>query len=116
MAKREDIQLFLNDFKVKLGIWSIVYLDKRPKNLQTLLDLEITPAQRTDILRALTVIDYSEGPLEEKAYGGRDMLVFGKEVKKQEVYIKVTVGVANKPVLCISFHIAEHKMKYPFKK
>ena len=36
------------------------------------------------------------------------------EIKEQEVYIKITLGRGTS-ALCISFHIAEHPMNYPFK-
>lgn len=39
----------------------------------------------------------------------------GKDVKGHEVYIKITLGLPNSSTICISFHIAEHKMNYPFK-
>ena len=41
--------------------------------------------------------------------------VFGKDVKGREVYIKITLGYQNGQTICISFHIAEHPMQYPFK-
>ena len=44
-----------------------------------------------------------------------DMWVFGKDVKGQEVYIKISLGQENRQTICISFHISEYKMKYPFK-
>ena len=93
----------------------VVYRDGRPKNIQTLLALDIIPSQRTEALKCLQVKDYSEGPLPEKLYEGSDMWVFGKMVKGKEVYIKITMGFAGAQVICISFHIAEHAMKYPLK-
>jgi hypothetical protein len=51
----------------------------------------------------------------ENLYGGAEMWVFGKTVRKKEVYIKITMGVINSSVLCISFHLAQHKMQYPLK-
>lgn len=56
-----------------------------------------------------------EGPLEETQYGGSQMWVFGKTFRGKEIYIKITLGRPNTSVLCISFHIAEHKMNYQFK-
>jgi hypothetical protein len=53
--------------------------------------------------------------LEEKMYGGEDMWVFGKTIKKKEVYIKITIGPMGSSVICISFHMAQHKMNYPLK-
>ena len=44
-----------------------------------------------------------------------EMWVFGKDVKGQEVYIKITLGLPNSSTICISFHIAEHPMTYPLK-
>jgi len=115
MGTKQDVEAFLKDFKTKLRIWNILYRDDRCKNAQTLLDLEIAPKQRTAIITKLNVSDYSEGPVEETLYGGSDMWVFGKEVKGREVYIKITLGNEGAAVICISFHIAEHPMTYPFK-
>ena len=44
-----------------------------------------------------------------------EMWVFGKDVKEREVYIKITLGYQNGQTICISFHLAEHPMRYPFK-
>ena len=115
MTKKEDVELFLKGFNTKLKIWDITYLDGRAKNIQTLADLEIPPYKRTEIVKNIEVNDFSEGPIEEKIFSGSEMWVFGKVVKKKEVYIKITMGLVNNPVICISFHIADHKMKYPFK-
>ncbi|SFD02501.1 hypothetical protein SAMN05518672_10197 [Chitinophaga sp. CF118] len=49
MVTSEDVQSFLQDFKIKLGIWGIVFRDDRGKNAKTLLSLEITPAYREAI-------------------------------------------------------------------
>ena len=43
------------------------------------------------------------------------MWVFGKEIKDEKVYIKISVGRPGLSVICISFHIAEFEMDYPFK-
>ena len=41
--------------------------------------------------------------------------VFGKDVKEREVYIKIMLGCAGSQTICISFHIAEYPLSYPFK-
>jgi len=41
--------------------------------------------------------------------------VFGKNVKTREVYVKISMGRVNEKAICISFHIAEHPMSYPYK-
>lgn len=115
MTNKDEVARFLADFKVKLGVWGVVYRDDRLKNTQTLLTLDIIANKRTEILKELSVKDYSEGPLEENLYQGSAMWVFGKEISKREVYIKITMGMAGRQVICISFHLAEKRMNYPLK-
>ena len=67
-------------------------------------------------MKDLQLEDYSEGPLEEILHGGANMWVFGKIIKGQEVYIKISYGAPGTSVLCISFHVAEYEINFPFKK
>ena len=115
MITKKDVESFLKDFKIKMKVWDVLFRDDRGKNTQTLLDLEITPNTRKKIIEKLESADYSEGPIEEILYGGSDMWVFGKEIKSKEVYIKITMGIPNNNVICISFHIAEYKIEYPLR-
>ena len=115
MATKDEVHRFLSNFGVKSRIHPIIFRNDRGKNLQTLLDLEITSLQRESILKALAVEDYSEGPIPDTLNKGTEMWVFGKTVEKKEVYIKITLGSQNYPIICISFHIAEYTMKYPLK-
>lgn len=116
MNKGEEVANFLRSFKEKLKIWDILFRDDRGKNAQTLADLEIRPIDRNKIIEGLQIEDFCEGPLKEKLYDGSDMWVFGKIIKKKEVYIKISLGYPGSSVLCISFHIAERPMTYPLKK
>lgn len=109
------LELFLDNFKVKLNIWGITFLSSRQKNTQTLADLEITISDVKAILANLSIEDYSEGPLPESFYGNSEMWVFGKIVKGCEIYIKITLGFPSNPTICISFHFAEYPMAYPLK-
>ncbi len=115
MSLETAVAFFLKDFKEKLRFRDVLFRDDRGKNAQALVNLELRPIERKAILGALETKDYSEGPLEEKLYGSADMWVFGKTVKKKEVYIKITMGSINSSVICISFHLAQHKMNYPLK-
>lgn len=115
MATSGEVQVFLQDLKVKLGIWGVVFRDDRGKNVQTLLELDITPAYREEILKGLQVSDYAEGPKPETLYGGKDMWIFGVNINGREVYIKITLGLCGAQVICISFHLSEFPMKYPLK-
>lgn len=115
MATMYEVESFLKEFKTKMRFFSILFLDDRGKNAQALLDLEITPIARKEIIGKLNIEDYCEGPLEEKMRGILPMWVFGKKIKGNEVYIKISMGTANSNVICISFHLAEYPMNYPFK-
>jgi len=114
MTSKNNVANFLKEFKVKMNIFSILFVS-RSKNIQALADLDITPKERESILDNLKVEDYSEGPLEENQFGGAEMWVFGITVKSQEVYVKITLGMENSHTICISFHLSEYSMNYPFK-
>jgi hypothetical protein len=116
MSSHKEVEFFLRELKVKMKIFGILFLDDRGKNQQTLHDLEISPNKRQEIIESLNAENFSGGPLEEKMRGILPMWVFGKEVRKKEVYIKISMGLENNSAVCISFHIAEHPLYYPFKK
>lgn len=116
MATKDDVSHFLQEFFAKYRVFGIIFRDGRPKNAQTLLDLEITPIGRREIVESLTAPDYSEGPLDDRLYGIATMWVFGKKHRNNELYIKISMGTSSNPVICISFHLAEHPINYPFKK
>jgi len=114
MVTIEEVEKFLARMKEKVKVFGIIYRDDRGKNMQTLAELEITPVFRDSIILNLDVEDYSEGPIIDTLNNYGEMWVFGKDVKNNEVYIKITLD-AGTNALCISFHIAEYKMKFPFK-
>lgn len=115
MTSKQEVEQFLKTLNVKIRVFGILFLDDRGKNQQTLHDLEISPITRKTIIENLTYLNYSEGPLEEKMRGILPMWVFGDTVKGKEIYIKVSMGIENQGTVCISFHIAEYPMNYPFK-
>ena len=115
MATKQEVENFLSDFKIKMKFFQILFLDDRRKNSQALLDLEISPIKRKEIIEKLIVEDYSQGPLNEQMSGLPPMWVFGKKIKETEVYIKISMGRENLQTICISFHPSEFSMNYPFK-
>ena len=114
LPDKMEIESFLKEFKLKMETFDIFFL-RREKNEQALYDLEITPQKRIEYLKKLKAEDYYRGPLND-AYDPESLPFweFGKEIKKKEVFIKISLW-KNKKVLCISFHIAEKKMSYPYK-
>lgn len=115
MATQEEVEYFLSQFNQKVKVFGLVFRDDRGKNMQTLLELEITPKYREDIIMQLESDDYVEGPIEDTLNKKGEMWVFGKDVKGKDVYIKISMGISNSSAICIFFHIAERKIKYKFK-
>ena len=115
MATKEQVEAFLYRLKEKIQIFDIIFRDDRQKNKEALQQLDITPMQRELIVKSLQVQDYVEGPVIDVLNRQGEMWVFGKDVKGREVYIKITLGYQNGQTICISFHLAEHPMQYPFK-
>ena len=113
MIDKEEVQRFLNQFHSKMKVFGILYRDDRGKNRETLEALEIVPMYRKVVIE--TVEDYVQGPLIDELNRFGEMWVFGKDVKGREIYIKIMLGCAGSQTICISFHIAEHPLSYPFK-
>lgn len=55
MAMRREVEEFLSQFKVKLEVWGIVFLDGREKNMKALADINITPVQRLEEIKTIQV-------------------------------------------------------------
>lgn len=115
MVTIEEVKTFLDQFNIKAQVFGIRFRDDRRKNSEALLQLEITHLQREVIVKSLQVQDYVEGPVIDLLNKEGEMWVFGKDVKGREVYIKITLGYENGQTICISFHLAEYPLKYPFK-
>lgn len=115
MISKDEVQRFLDHFNTKMKVFGIIYRDDRGKNRQTLEALEIVPMYRRVVIESLTVEDYVQGPMIDELNRLGEMWVFGKDVKGREIYIKIMMGCAGSQTICISFHIAEHPLSYPFK-
>jgi len=116
IATLAEIQKFLNDFHQKVEVFDIMFLDEREKNMHAISDLNLTRGERKQIIKSLTIDNYSEGPIKNLLNQWGDLWVFGKDVQNQEVYIKICYGQPNRSTICVSFHVAEFPMQYPYKK
>lgn len=112
---KDDVQRFLEQFHSRMKVFGIIYRDDRGKNQKTLEELEIVPSFRKVIIENLRVEDYVEGPLIDTLNQLGEMWVFGRDVKGREVYIKIMISNVGGQTICISFHLAESKLIYPFK-
>jgi hypothetical protein len=115
MPTTADVEAFLQEFHARMKVWGVFFQDRREKNTLAVFELGITRNERIKVLAELRAMDYCEGPIADWD-GGPALWVFGKELKSQELYIKITLGVAGDgKVTCISFHLAEHPMKFPLR-
>ena len=110
-----EVERFLEQFHLKARVLGILFRDDRGKNQKALEELEISPVYRKIVIESLRPEDYIAGPLVDELYHLSEMWVFGKDVKGREVYIKISMGVADCQTICISFHVAEHPLQYRFK-
>jgi len=113
---QEAARAFLLQFKEAVTGGSGVNLIPRDVNRQTLIYLGLTKRNLEEILLELTVLDYCKGPKPDRDKPG-EIWEFGKNVKGEDVYIKLKVAEVNgkKIAKCISFHIAKYELKYPYK-
>ena len=119
MAKRTEVSDLLNSFKtaMEFGEYSLA---NRKKNLQSIVDLGLTPDQAKEIVRELTVDDYSAGPEENHDGATGDVWTFGYDLEAVEVYIKLRLAhvEGKKTVMLakiISSHKAERAMRHPLR-
>lgn len=109
----DDVNRFLDQFKVKASIFGIIYR-VREKNEETLFKLGISANMREKIVLSLEGTDFSHTTLGDVFDEGDILWVFGKDYNGTELYIKITI-IDNGRCLCVSFHEAEHPISYPFK-
>lgn len=110
----QEVETFLNEFHELMKIFGIIYMDDRTKNRDSLFELDIVPKERNHVIESLASKDFCDKLLITDSTKYNTLWVFGKNYKKQELYIKVGIMSSSKTI-CISFHIAEHPMKYKFK-
>ncbi len=122
-ATLEQVEAFLEEFRVKARVFGIYYNSDKEENMQTLLDLELPAGKRDEYILSLRPEDYYQGPAEND-YDPEEgnVWMFGIGIKKNgrgkkiPIYIKIYItkinGVAN---YCISFHKAKFEMTFPYK-
>ena len=87
------------------------------KNRDTLTKLGITFQQRADEIRGLRSEHYVSGPEDDHDGSGAKVWIFGKEVDKKMIYIKLRVINQNKGKKywkCMAFHFPEWELKRPY--
>jgi len=113
-ASVNDVENFLKRFKGKMDAFGI-YFPGRMKNIKSRSEREITIDQLRDTLRNIEVSNYHKGPIKNMDDSAEPIWIFGADINGTEYYIKLTLGIENNMVGCISFHEAENTLNYPHK-
>ncbi|HIE02774.1 MAG TPA: hypothetical protein EYP59_21250 [Thiotrichaceae bacterium] len=114
-SQQTSIEHFLAEFKEIAQEKGVIFWP-RPENISMMSLLGLTRSiVTTDILLNLTKGDYCGGPLHEE--GHPDAWCFGKSIKGQEIYIKLTIQEKKKRknAICISFHESTKHLSYPYR-
>ena len=109
----EDVKSFLNRMHVKVDIYGMVFAD-RHRCQETMLMLGINEVVAKHIVMALDATDFSKY-FDDTTQWGCDLWAFGKDIKGEEIYIKIGLGLPNRQTVCVSFHKADFPIQYPFK-
>ena len=89
--------------------------DRAHSTPYTLLDLDYNIEDVIDRLKELTVEEYSETKIDKDDLDPPLLFVFGKNIDRKLIYIKLKIkGDQKRYVLCVSFHYAKDKMKFPY--
>lgn len=112
----QDVRDFLLEFKQVATGERGIDIVPRADTRSTLAVLGLTKANLEEILLGLSVTNYSKGPEADRDRAG-EIWVFGAEVSGHEVYIKLKVAqVGGRQIAkCISFHVAEFPLRYPYR-
>ncbi|MEZ4685141.1 MAG: toxin [Bacteroidia bacterium] len=117
MTPLSEVDAFLYTFKQLKQKHGLIILD-REKNIQALLDMELSAGKREAIIMGLRPKDYSRGPRPDEVHKGFEFWEFGKNVEVYgehfQVYIKLSIRFEQMPVVCMSFHPAEREMDFPY--
>ena len=116
VLKKELVKQFLKETKslISKGNYEIV---NRDKTFRTMALLGVNFDTIKEIILSLTPKDYFNGPEEDRDIPEEFIWEFGKLFDNREIYIKLKIEDAGDKELgkCLSFHVAEREIKYPFK-
>lgn len=129
ISKRQEVLAFLEELKAFLkgndfDIDHDLILIKKKKvddeeysTPYTLLDLDYNSEDVVNRLKELTVAKYSETKIDKDDLNPPLLFVFGKDINRRLVYMKLKIKKKEnlrKHILCVSFHYAKEKMKFPY--
>lgn len=113
--KKAEIRDFLMEFKKIMVKGRGLDIVNRRENIDALAKLGLTKKNLKEEIMALSVENYCEGPEPDKDRPGY-VWVFGKQIGRQEIYIKLKIAQVGKEKIakCLSFHAAKFPLCYPY--
>lgn len=127
-SKKQEVEAFLNELKsllknkeFRIDTDLIIIKKKKRKEDEpystpyTLLDLDYDAEDVAESLAALTTGNYSETKIDKDDVDPPLLFVFGIDINRKPVYVKLKIkGNPKHRILCVSFHYAKVKMKFPY--
>ena len=109
-----------DDFNVDQNL--ILIQKKKPHDEEhstpyTLVDLEYDLEDVIARLKELTISEYSETKIDKDNLDPPLLFVFGKDINRKLVYVKLKIKESDNQgrcILCVSFHYAKDKMNFPY--
>lgn len=116
MLKRTEIRDFLVEFKGIMSKGRGLDIVNRRENIDTLAKKGLTKKNLIEEIMTLSVENYCQGPEPDRDKPG-NIWVFGKQIDTEEIYIKLKIAQVGKEKIakCISFHIADFPLCYPYR-
>ena len=129
ISKRQEVLAFLEELKAFLKgndfdlDHDLILIKKKKVDDEeystpyTLLDLDYNSEDVVSRLKELTVAEYSETKIDKDDLNPPLLFVFGKDINRRLVYMKLKIKKKEnlrKHILCVSFHYAKEKMKFPY--
>lgn len=114
-SSQVEITFFLTQYKFFMNTAGGFDFIERPVNMKSLAELGLTIEQAEEVVYELTYVDYTAGPEEDIDYPNHSIWTFGYDINGTEVYIKLSDNFKFGKAKCLSFHISEYPMAYPYK-
>lgn len=115
LASVEEVNDFLFRFKFFAQNFSCFHFVEREKNLQSILDLNLTVPQVQGVILQLTYRNYCSGPEADEGCHGHTIWTFGYHFDGTDIYIKLSGNLSHNIAKCISFHRPDYTLSYPYK-
>ena len=113
--KKAEIRDFLMEFKKIMVAGRGLDIVNRRENIDAMAKLGFTKKNLKEEILTLSVENYCEDPEPDKDRPGY-VWVFGKQIGRQEIYIKLKIAQVGKEKIakCLSFHAAKFRLCYPY--